>query len=77
MNQHDRITYNLADDAARRMTDEELIAAHIEYMRQDGIILAGGETRRGLIDDPYWTYIKYVARERGVDLHGAYTASLR
>ena len=74
---YDTVTYDNAEAAASRMTDAELINAHLDYMQRDGVILAGGENRRGLVDDPYWSYIKFEARRRGIDLAAAYAASIR
>lgn len=70
-------TYNNAQTAAEQMSNEELVAAHIDYMQRDGQILAAHPGARGIVDDPYWSYIKYEARRRGVDLVAAYEASFR
>lgn len=58
----DYVTYNNAATSAAALSDDELVAEHIRYM----------ETPHVWVDDPYWTMIKFEARQRGLDVHAAW-----
>jgi hypothetical protein len=64
--QYDNTTYDNARSSAAQLTDQELINEHIRYMEFDGSTTGGG-LRRNVVDDPYWTMIKWEARQRGVE----------
>lgn len=63
---YDQTTYNNAQASAERMTNDELLTDHRQYMREDGRAIAVGG--RGLVDDPYWSYIKHELRRRRIDI---------
>lgn len=66
--------YNNAEAAAVAMSDQELIDTHLEYMKRDRSNMDG--VTPNLIDVPIWTMVKWVARQRGVDLNAAWENSI-
>ncbi len=63
----DYVTYNNAAKSASTLSDDELVAEHIRYM----------ETPHVCVDDPYWTMIKFEARQRGLDVNQAWMRHMR
>ena len=66
--------YDNAEVTARAMSDQELIDTHLEYMKRDRSNADG--VTPNLIDVPLWTMVKWVARQRGVDLNAAWENSI-